>query len=88
MKNFCIFLSIIAFAGISLFSGCSGNSNPMNPESAINALPDDSINIPDNRNAVAVYNATIDPVSRTFSISQADRNADYHAPLSKYFPLR
>jgi len=73
---------------ISLAS-CSGSSksqSPLEPTNQVSDLPlsfgtDDT----SGRNVLAVYDAAIDPVAKTFMVTPVTRAADYHLPLTQYF---
>jgi len=39
-----------------------------------------------NRTVLAVSDASIDPISKTFTITQSNRTSDYHFPLTQLYP--
>jgi len=69
-------------------SACSGSKSPIIPApSELNdKIPVIGDSSKSNRDVVAVYDAVIDPIAGTFEITPEERSADYHFPLSKYFP--
>ena len=67
-------------------SGSSKNQSPLEPSNQIPDLPlsfgtDDA----SGRSVLAIYDAVIDPVAKTFTITPATRESTYHLPLSQYF---
>ena len=83
-------------AGIILLSliliGCSNGKSPIEP--AINDYQAISDYLPDSdemriseRSMVAAYDAVIDPVAETFTITPVnERDAQYHFPLTQLYP--
>jgi len=69
-------------------SACSGTKSPVLPPSpeVNDGIPVIGDSSKSNRDVVAVYDAVIDPIAGTFEITPEERSADYHFPLSKYFP--
>jgi uncharacterized delta-60 repeat protein len=70
-------------------SACSGSKSPVEPliqDSTTLSLPDSSVNPPENRGVIAVYDATIDPEAGTFTLAPAVRKGAYHFALTKLYP--
>jgi len=82
IKSLGILIPILILA-LTLFS-CSRNTSPVEPGADFNAIPDSSAT--GNRSIIAVYDMTIDPVAQTVEISQSDRTAEYHFPLTSIYP--
>ena len=82
-----ILTSIILVIALSSCSGSSKNQSPLEPNPQISDLPA-SIGNEDTsgRNILAVYDAVIDPVAKTFTITPAQRTADYHFDLNRPYP--
>jgi uncharacterized delta-60 repeat protein len=88
-KNLPIYLLVIVCALLSI--ACSNGKSPVTPSSdeisgMTNALPETSVNPPENRDVVAVYDVTIDPDAGTFTITPGMREVAYHFPLTQMFP--
>jgi len=80
--------TLLVLLAISL-PACSGSKSPVEPmikDSSPSALPDSSVNPPENRNVIAVYDAAIDPDAGTFTITPCVREESYHFPLTQLFP--
>ena len=83
-----LFLVIVC---VVMSIACSNGKSPVEPSSGdisgiLNNLPDSSVNPPENRDVVAVYDVTIDPDAGTFAITPDMRDASYHFPLTQMFP--
>lgn len=69
---------------------CSNSKSPVEPgmqDSAILSLPDSSVNPPENRGVIAVYDATIDPDAGTFTLTPAiTREGAFHFALTNMYP--
>jgi uncharacterized delta-60 repeat protein len=70
---------------------CSNGKSPVEPAtedmSGISGdLPESSVADIQNRNLLAVYDAVIDPVAQTFTVTPDNRTAQYHFPLTQVFP--
>ena len=78
-------IMILALACTFVSFACSNAKSPVSPatddlSSITNDLPE-SINADvHNRSLLAAYDAVIDPVAKTFTISPIERNAQYHFP--------
>ena len=88
-KNLPIILLVAACAVVSI--ACSNGKSPVAPSSddvsgISNDLPATFGTFDDSRNILAVYDAVIDPVSKTFTISPVDRTAQFHYPLTQLNP--
>jgi len=87
-----ISLLVILTMVIIEFVSCSGDNKTsiMNNAAAvpdISTLTGSQVDNTSNRNVIAVYDALIDPVAQTFTVSPtSERIAGYHFPLSQYFP--
>jgi len=68
-------------------SGSSRNQSPIEPSNQSNDLPT-SFGTEDTsgRSVLAVYDAMIDPVAKTFTVTPSERIADYHFPLTQLCP--
>jgi uncharacterized delta-60 repeat protein len=84
-----IVLLVIACAVMSI--ACSNGKSPVEPSS--DDLSGISSDLPisfgtdiENRNLLAIYDAVIDPVSKTFTITPDNRSAQYHYPLTQMYP--
>jgi uncharacterized delta-60 repeat protein len=87
-KNLPILMLMIVCAVVSI--ACSNGKSPVGPSTdgisgTSSDLPESSVNPPENRAVVAVYDATIDPDAGTFTITPSIREGAYHLPLSNYF---
>ena len=81
--------AVAAVILILLMVSCSKGKNPVgNPVSS--DVPIDAYQfsnaVEDNRSMLAVYDAVIDPDVKTFKVTFSERSADYHIPVSKYYP--
>jgi hypothetical protein len=78
-------LSLITF---TLFACSGGQKSPIEPSQ--NGMPVVSDNLTDqqesSRSILAVYDAVIDPVAKTFVVTPDTRSLDYHMALTNYFP--
>ncbi len=75
------------FIGILLattITACSKGKSPVEP--VIDNVPISFGTESDNRSALAVYNAVIDPNAKTFTVEPANRTAEYHYPLTQLYP--
>jgi len=79
-------LSIIAVFALLLTVGCSRSKNPVEPSGEPNPLPDISDTTQGTRQILSAYDVVIDPAAKTFTLSPVDRSADYHVPVSKFYP--
>jgi hypothetical protein len=80
-----LFLVLLAVT----FSACSTGKSPVEPviqDSNAPSLPDSSLNLSENRDVIAVYDAVIDPVAETFTIAPEAREGAYHTPLTQSYP--
>ena len=70
---------------ILAISSCSKSKNPTSPgiSDSIGIVNSNEVS---NRNVLAVYDAVIDPVAKTFVITPSERTADYHFPLTQLYP--
>jgi len=80
---------ITLFCAIT-FASCSGSSksqSPLEPNNKTNDFPL-SFGTEDTsgRSVLAVYDAVIDPIAKTFTVTPAERIADYHFPLTQLYP--
>jgi len=84
LRQFPIMLTISATL-ILVFCSCSNGKSPValstNPD-----IPDISDAASNTRSVLAIYDAVIDPTAKTFILSPLERTADYHIPLSKFYP--
>jgi uncharacterized delta-60 repeat protein len=82
-----ILISLIAIIATVSCSGSLKNQSPLEPDIQV---PDQASSIGTDetcgRNVLAVYDAVIDPIAKTFTVKQSERTADYHFPLSQNFP--
>jgi len=69
-----------------VFIGCSQNKLPVSPAIRDSVFPIDNIEANADRDVLTVYDATIDPITKTFILSPSQRNADYHFPLTQLYP--
>jgi len=84
MKHANILLAL--FVGILLattITACSKSESPV--ETVIDNVPISFGTEFQNRNVLAVYDAVIDPVNKTFTIEPSTRSAHYHLPLTNYY---
>jgi hypothetical protein len=89
IKYLLIILLVIACAVVQI--ACSNGKSPVEPAiddtSAISSdLPSSSIADIGNRSLLGVYDAVIDPVAKTFTITPDNRSAQYHFPLTQMYP--
>jgi len=82
IKSLGILIPILILA--LMYISCSRNTSPVEPGADFTAIPDSSAT--GNRSIIAVYDMTIDPVAQTVEISQSDRTAEYHFPLTSIYP--
>lgn len=79
------FLAILIYAVI--FAGCNGGGTPVGTAvDQSSDLPESSVSSERSRDVMAVYDATIDPVKQTFTVTPDNRTAQYHFPLTQMFP--
>ena len=84
LRQFPVMLAISATL-ILVFCSCSNGKSPTVP--SVNPdIPDISDTASNTRSVLAIYDAAIDPVAKTFTVSPTQRTADYHIPLSKFYP--
>ena len=86
-------LPIFLFAILFLIPAiaCSGDKSPVEPviDNAIDSSQDTPVSFgaeSENRSVLAVYNAVIDPASKTFTIEPANRSSNFHYPLTALYP--
>ena len=89
LKYFPIILLVIACAVVSI--ACSNGKSPVTPSSEdisgiSNDLPISFGSDFDSRSLLAVYDAVIDPESKTFTVTPDTRTAQYHFPLNQLYP--
>jgi hypothetical protein len=84
-----IFIMMIACAVMSI--ACSNGNSPVEPST--NEISGISNDLPmsigaelENRDLLAVYDASIDPAAETFTITPDNRTAQYHFPLTQMYP--
>ena len=88
MRHFStLVITIVAMLIISLLPACSKSKSPIepamgNPDSPVPVAESNST-----RTVLAVYDATIDPVAKSLTVPLSkDRIADFHLPLTNYYP--
>jgi hypothetical protein len=93
MKTIKILLSVfLIFACAAVTIACSNGNSPVEPPTddtsgISNDLPISfGSEVENNRSVLAVYDAVIDPVAKTFSISPSERIAGFHYPLTQVSP--
>jgi len=81
-----VLLASIAFAQAAC-SGSSKGQSPVEPSTKISELPE-SFGTEDTSglSVLAVYDAVIDPVAKTFTVTPMSRESAYHFPLNNYLP--
>ncbi|MFH1514051.1 MAG: hypothetical protein ABIG42_01185, partial [bacterium] len=82
-------LLVIAFVFIAI--ACSNGNGPVAPPASDESAIADNIPVSigektGNRTVLAVYDAVIDPVAKTFTIAPAERSIQYHFPLTQFYP--
>ena len=79
---------ILLLSFILILGACSNNRIPVMPIGQESS--NQQYELPQveesNRSIIAVYDAVIDPVAQTFTITLEDRICDYHFPLTQYYP--
>ena len=82
-------LFIVFFLSLTILVSCSGgNKTPVTVASQSPDLPN-SFGVPvddTSRDVVAVYDAVIDPVAKTFTIEPVKRDLSFHFPLTQFYP--
>ena len=68
-----------------IFGSCSKGISPIEPP-VNSGLPDSKGELTGNREAIAVYDAVIDPAAEAFTIKPSEREASFHYPLSNVYP--
>ena len=76
---FLLFLSTV-------FLSCSKAKSPIEPAMRDSDVPIVVADAQSNRTILAVYDASIDPVSKIFTVTPSNRTADYHFPLTQLCP--
>ena len=81
-------ISILTFIASASCSG--GNKTPVSNNAVVpgatNSLST-QVNDTPNRDVLAVYDAVIYPIAKTFTVTpSSERMSDYHLPLTKYYP--
>jgi uncharacterized delta-60 repeat protein len=76
-------IMILAFACAFMSFACSNSKSPVSPS---NDLPESLNADVHNRSLLAAYDAVIDPVAKTFTVSPIERSAQYHYPLTQLYP--
>jgi len=86
MRLIRMFIIIMAIAVIPfLLIACSGGKNPIQPNAHDESLIP-TVNLDDNRQVIAIYDAFIDAEQGNFTIEPSSRMTDYHFPLSNLYP--
>ena len=82
-----ILITMMLAIALASCSGSSKSQSPLEPGNQISDLPS-SFGTEDTsgRSILAVYDAVIDPVARTFTVTPAERTAYYHYPLTQLYP--
>lgn len=80
---------VIVFSILSI--SCSNSDSPILISNETNPgisqeLPVSSLSGNSNRSLLAVYDAVIDPINKTFTVTPDNRTAQYHYPLTQLFP--
>jgi len=81
-----ILITVMLAIVLASCSGSSKNQSPLEPSNQVSDLPlsfgtDDT----SGRSVLAVYDAVIDPIAKTFTVTPSTRESTYHLPLSQYF---
>jgi hypothetical protein len=89
VKILSILILVLACAFVSF--ACSNDKSPVNPSTddafgITNDLPESSNVDVHSRSLLAAYDAVIDPVAKTFTVTPINRSAQYHFPLSQLYP--
>ena len=84
MKNYRIAILSLILVYALILGSCSKIQSPIEPSQNQN-LPDSKTEFTGNRTPIAVYDAVIDPVNQTFTITP-DRESTFHYPLSNIYP--
>jgi len=82
-----IVVSMMLVIALASCSGSSKNQLPIEPniqsnDSQLSLGTEDT----SGRSILAVYDAMIDPIAKTFTAAPAERIADYHFPLTQLYP--
>jgi len=91
MKYFRLSGFMLLLVVACIFTSCSGGKNPVELKSPEQSSLPDYIGVAEsndisNQTMLAVYDAVIDPVAKTFNITPSERIADYHFPLTQLYP--
>ena len=78
---------ILVLACAFLTFACSKAKSPVTPatddsSSITNDLPESLNSDGHSRSLLAAYDAVIDPVAKTFTVTPVERSAQYHFPLT------
>ncbi len=77
---FLLFAILLAISS----TACSKGKSPVEP--VIDNVPISFGTESKSRSVLAVYNAVIDPIKKTFTVEPANRTAEYHYPLTQLYP--
>ncbi len=82
---------LFAFFLALTLNACSKAKSPVEPviDDALDSSQDTPVSFSadtENRSVLAVYNAVVDPVNKTFTVEPANRSAEYHYPLTQLYP--
>jgi len=81
-----ILTSIILAIVLASCSGSSKNQTPLEPDNQVSDLPSFGTGETSGRTLLAIYDAVIDPIAKTFTVTPDERTADYHFPLTQLYP--
>jgi hypothetical protein len=89
IKLLSILILVIAFAFVSY--ACSKDKSPIEPamtddQTISQDLPESIGTQYENRKMLAGYDAVIDPETKQFTITPAERDVSYHTPISQFYP--
>jgi len=82
-----ILITVMLAMVLASCSGSSKNQSPLEPTNQVSDLPlsfgsEDT----SGRSVLAVYDAVIDPVAKTFTVTPSERTGTYHFPLTQLYP--
>jgi len=87
MKFFYYFISFVFVTLTTFFAiSCSTAKNPVEIQNEIKVIPSASDSESQEYCILAVYDATIDPIAKTFTVTPSERIADFHFPLTQLYP--